>query len=158
MENTLTDSPLTAPLLLAQAAGFIAVRGGAGGLLLFNFIAQRLFFRLDLTEEKRYTMSPATKALLRGLKQPVTITVYLTGDFPPAFRRLEQGVRETMTEFQVYGGANLNYIFIDPSAAGTAAARNQFYASLFKKGLKPTNLGATENGKRVEKIIFPGRW
>ena len=125
------------------------------GLLLFNFIAQRFFFRVDLTEEKRYTMSSATKTLLQNLKQPVTITVYLTGDFPPAFRRLEQGVRETLTEFQVYGGANLNYIFIDPSAASTEAARNQFYGALVKKGLKPTNLGATENGKRVEKIIFP---
>ena len=55
----------------------------------------------------------------------------------------------------MYGGANLNYIFIDPSAASTEANRNKFYATLFKKGLKPTNLGATENGKRVEKIIFP---
>jgi gliding-associated putative ABC transporter substrate-binding component GldG len=156
MENTISDSPVAPPVPSSRKRQdllfFAAV---LGGLLLFNFIAQRVFFRLDLTEEKRYTMSPATKALLRDLKQPVTITVYLTGDFPPAFRRLEQGVRETLTEFQVYGGANLNYIFIDPSAASTEAARNQFYATLFKKGLKPTNLGATENGKRVEKIIFP---
>ena len=156
MENTLTNSPATIPALSSRKQRdllmFVAI---LGGLLLFNFIAQRFFFRLDLTEEKRYTMSPATKTLLRDLKQPVTITVYLTGDFPPAFRRLEQGVRETLTEFQVYGGANLNYIFIDPSAASTEAARNQFYQSLIKKGLKPTNLGATENGKRVEKIIFP---
>ncbi|MGI4872603.1 MAG: gliding motility-associated ABC transporter substrate-binding protein GldG [Janthinobacterium lividum] len=126
-----------------------------GGLLVLNFVAQRFFFRLDLTEEKRYTMSPATKALLTDLKQPVTVTVYLSGDFPPAFRRLEQAVRETLTEMQVYGGANLNYIFIDPSAASTEAARNQFYTTLFKKGLNPTNLGANENGKRVEKLIFP---
>jgi gliding-associated putative ABC transporter substrate-binding component GldG len=126
-----------------------------GALFLLNFVAQRFFFRLDLTEEKRYTMSPATKQLLSNLKQPVTVTVYLTGDFPPAFRRLEQAVRETLTEMQVYGGSNLNFIFIDPSAAGTEAGRNQFYQTLFKKGLKPTNLGANENGKRVEKIIFP---
>ena len=126
-----------------------------GLLLLCNGVAQRFFFRLDLTQEKRYTMAAATKNLLLGLRQPVTVTVYLTGDFPPRFRRLEQGVRETLNEFKVYGGANLNFIFIDPSAAGTEAGRNQFYATLFKKGLKPTNLGATENGKRVEKIVFP---
>ena len=134
---------------LLQFAGVIA------GLLLLNFIAQKFFFRVDLTEEKRYTMAPATKQLLSELKQAVTVTVYLTGDFPPAFRRLEQGVRETLTEMQVSGGANLNFVFIDPSAAGTEAARNQFYQALFKQGLKPTNLGANENGKRVEKIIFP---
>ena len=156
MENTLTNSPDTVPAPSSRKQrDLLTFAAILGGLLLFNFIAQRFFFRLDLTEEKRYTMSPATKTLLRDLKQPVTITVYLTGDFPPAFRRLEQGVRETLTEFQVYGGAYLNYIFIDPSAASTEAARNQFYQSLLKKGLKPTNLGATENGKRVEKIIFP---
>jgi gliding-associated putative ABC transporter substrate-binding component GldG len=126
-----------------------------GALLLLNFVAQRFFFRLDLTEEKRYTMSDATKKLLTNLKQPVTITVYLTGDFPPNFRRLEQGVRETLNEMQVYGGGNLNFVFLDPSAAGTEEGRNKFYSTLFKKGLKPTNLGANENGKRVEKIIFP---
>jgi gliding-associated putative ABC transporter substrate-binding component GldG len=123
--------------------------------LLFNFIGQRLFFRLDLTEEKRYTMSPATKQLLQNLPETVTVTVYLDGDFPPAFRRLQQAVRETLNEMQVYGGANLRYVFVDPSAAGTEKARSEYYQTLIKKGLRPTNLAATENGKRVEKIIFP---
>jgi len=126
-----------------------------GALLLLNFVAQRFFFRLDLTQEKRYTMSPATKQLLSKLPEPVSVTVYLTGDFPPAFRRLEQAVRETLTEMQVYGGANLSYVFVDPSAAGTEAGRNQFYQTLLKKGLRPTNLGSNENGKRVEKLVFP---
>ena len=155
MDNSTEKPIITSPQPKAKSRdllGFVAV---LGALLLLNFVAQRFFFRLDLTEEKRYTMAPATKTLLRELPQPVTVTVYLTGDFPPAFRRLEQAVRETLTEFQVYGGANLNFIFIDPSAAGSEAGRNQFYTSLMKKGLKPTNLGATENGKRVEKIIFP---
>lgn len=125
------------------------------GLLLLNFLGSLYFFRVDLTEEKRYTMSGATKALLEKLPQPVTVTVYLDGDFPPAFRRLQQAVRETLNEMQVYGGANLHYVFIDPAAAGTEKARNDFYQSLLKKGLRPTNLGANENGKRVEKIIFP---
>ncbi len=154
-ETSPNPAPAKASAITRKQSDLLRFAALLAGILLFNFTAQRFFFRLDLTQEKRYTMSPATKTLLRDLKQPVTITVYLTGDFPPAFRRLEQGVRETLTEFQVYGGANLNYIFIDPSAASTEAARNQFYASLVKKGLKPTNLGATENGKRVEKIIFP---
>ncbi|WP_035567177.1 gliding motility-associated ABC transporter substrate-binding protein GldG [Hymenobacter sp. IS2118] len=155
MENTPNELAANSSRPAAKKRDLLSFAAIVGLLLLFNFVGQRFFFRLDLTEEKRYTMSDATKKLLRDLKQPVTVTVYLTGDFPPAFRRLEQGVRETLTEFQVYGGANLNYIFIDPSAGSTEAARNAFYTTLFKKGLKPTNLGATENGKRVEKIIFP---
>ena len=131
---------------------FLAV---IGGLLLLNFLGQQFFFRLDLTEEKRYTMSPATKQLLEKLPEPVTVTVYLDGDFPPAFRRLQQSVRETLNEMQVYGGSKLHYVFLDPSAATSEQDRNKMYQALFKKGLRPTNLAATENGKRVEKIIFP---
>ncbi len=159
-DNTTETPPTNAPVPpvpVASARRRDGLRFAAllGLLLLFNGVAQRFFFRLDLTEEKRYSMAEPTKNLLRTLKTPVTVTVYLSGDFPPGFRRLEQGVRETLNEFKVYGGANLNYVFIDPSAAGSEAGRNLFYATLFKKGLKPTNLGATENGKRVEKIIFP---
>ncbi|WP_223284591.1 gliding motility-associated ABC transporter substrate-binding protein GldG [Hymenobacter qilianensis] len=126
-----------------------------GLILLFNFIGQRLFFRLDLTEEKRYTMSPATKQLLQNLPEPVTVTVYLDGDFPPAFRRLQQAVRETLNEMQVFGGANLRYVFVDPSAASSEKARSEYHETLIKKGLRPTNLASSENGKRVEKTIFP---
>jgi gliding-associated putative ABC transporter substrate-binding component GldG len=153
--TTPTSAALPVPTSSRKRQDLLRFAAIVGSLLVLNFVAQQFFFRLDLTEEKRYTMSPATKTLLTELKQPVTITVYLAGDFPPTFRRLEQGVRETLNEMQVYGGGNLNFIFIDPSAAGTEAARNQFYSTLFKKGLKPTNLGANENGKRVEKIIFP---
>ena len=162
METTALNTPeVPTPVPAPPAASsrkrrdLIRFAAVLGGLLLFNFIGQQFFFRLDLTQEKRYTMSAATKKLLGELKQPVTVTVYLAGDFPPAFRRLQQATRETLTEFQVYGGANMNFIFIDPGAATTEKARNEFYTGLIKRGLKPTNLGATENGKRVEKIIFP---
>ena len=155
MEATIPTTALPVPAASRKRQDLLRFAAIIGGLLLLNFVAQHFFFRLDLTEEKRYTMSPATKKLLTDLKQPITITVYLAGDFPPTFRRLEQGVRETLNEMQVYGGGNLNFIFIDPSAAGTEAGRNKFYETLLKKGLKPTNLGANENGKRVEKIIFP---
>ncbi|WP_262922883.1 DUF7088 domain-containing protein [Hymenobacter cellulosilyticus] len=151
-----SDTPETsAPATSRKRRDLLRFLAVIGGLLLLNFLAQQFFFRLDLTQEKRYTMAPATKTLLENLKQPVTVTVYLDGDFPPGFRRLQQAVRETLNEMQVYGGTNLHYVFVDPSAAGTEKARNEYYASLLKKGLRPTNLGANENGKRVEKIIFP---
>jgi hypothetical protein len=132
MEAT-TPTTAPAPATSRKRQDLLRFAAIVGGLLVLNFVAQHFFFRLDLTEEKRYTMSPATKKLLSELKQPVTVTVYLAGDFPPTFRRLEQGVRETLNEMQVYGGSNLNFIFIDPSAAGTEAGRNKFYETLFKR-------------------------
>lgn len=151
-EPTANSQQLTASNKRRDLTRFFVV---IGALLLLNFLAQQFFFRLDLTEEKRYTMSAATKQLLENLKEPVNITVYLDGDFPPAFRRLQQATRETLNEMQIYGGSNLHYVFVDPSAAGTEKARNEYYETLLKKGLRPTNLGANENGQRVEKIIFP---
>ena len=52
-----------------------------------------MFFRWDLTQEKRYTISDATKKLLQNLEHQVVIKVYLTGDFPAGFERLERAER-----------------------------------------------------------------
>ncbi len=78
---------LPAPAASRKRQDLLRFAAIIGGLLVLNFVAQQFFFRLDLTQEKRYTMSPATKQLLSSLKQPVTVTVYLAGDFPPTFRR-----------------------------------------------------------------------
>ena len=126
-----------------------------GLLLLFNFVAQRLFFRLDLTEEKRYTMSPATKQLLQNLPEPVTVTVYLDGDFPPAFRRLQQAVRETLNEMQVYGGANLRYIFVDPRR-GHRRGRKSTTLLCLKRACAPPTLPPLKTASASRKSFSPG--
>ncbi|MGV3539389.1 MAG: gliding motility-associated ABC transporter substrate-binding protein GldG [Rufibacter sp.] len=127
-----------------------------GLLLVLNFVANRYFFRIDLTEDKRYTISDQTKELLGNLKEPVQVTVYLEGEFPAGFRRLQNSVRETLEEFRLYSDGKLQYSFVDPSANTNEQARNQFYQQLVQKGLQPTNLFAQEGDKRVEKIVFPG--
>jgi ABC-2 type transport system permease protein len=120
-----------------------------------NVLLANWYFRVDLTEDKRYTIAPATRQLLARLDQDVTIDVYLEGDFPARFRRLQNAVRETLQEFQVHSG-HVRYNFIDPGAASDERKRNEYYRQLVLKGIQPTNLVAQENGNRVEKIIFPG--
>lgn len=125
-------------------------------LLLLNVLAANFFFRLDLTEDKRYTIAPVTKQMLGNLQQEVVVDVYLEGDFPAGFKRLQQAVRETLDEFRIYAGSNLRYNFIDPTEITDEKQRNDFYLSLAKKGIVPTNLRATEEGKQVERLVFPG--
>ncbi|WP_205503928.1 gliding motility-associated ABC transporter substrate-binding protein GldG [Rufibacter psychrotolerans] len=127
-----------------------------GLLLLLNFVASRYFFRIDLTEDKRYTISDQTKALLGNLREPVQVTVYLEGEFPAGFRRLQNSIRETLEEFRLYSDGRVQYQFVDPNANTNEQARNQFYTQLAQKGLQPTNLFAQEGDKKVEKIVFPG--
>ena len=125
-------------------------------VLIGNVLAQDYFFRLDLTEDKRYSIAGPTREMLRELDDVVYVDVYLEGDVPAGFRRLQRSIRETLEEFRTYAGARVQYNFIDPSTATSQAARNEFYRSLADKGIQPTNIFDTEGGKKTEKLVFPG--
>jgi len=118
-------------------------------LIGLNALASFVFFRWDLTEEKRYSISDATKRLLQNLDGQVVVKVYLTGDFPAGFERLERAVQETLESFSDYAGANIAYRFIEPNDP-------KLQEELTQKGLIPTNLFANEDGKRTERLVFPG--
>ncbi len=126
-----------------------------GVVILLNFLSGFYFFRYDLTEDKRYTMAPATRQMLQNLPRPVHVDVYLEGEFPTGFKRLQAAVRETLEEFRIYS-PNFSYSFIDPSAGTDLKKRNQLYTNLALKGIQPTNLFAMEGDKKVEKLVFPG--
>ncbi len=125
-------------------------------LLAVNILSAFVFFRLDLTQEKRYTLSPATQTLLTSLPDDIHIDVYLTGDLPPAFKRLENAVRETLDEFGARANKTITYRFIDPDLITNVEEKNKLIDKLQQKGLLPTNLFANESGKHTEKLIFPG--
>ncbi|MDH5608275.1 MAG: gliding motility-associated ABC transporter substrate-binding protein GldG [Cyclobacteriaceae bacterium] len=135
--------------VLVLIAGILAI-------LFANQLAHRYLTVIDLTEEKRFTLHPATKAILSRLESPVTIEVYLEGELPANFKRFQNEIRRTLELFSLYAGNNLHYRFSDPSVAGSSQARNQFYRSLIEKGLQPSNVAYTKNGQKSEKLIFPG--
>jgi len=123
-----------------------------------NVLANHFFFRIDLTEEKRFTINDATKNLLKNLEDEVYVKVYLTGKgIPAGFKRLENAVRETLDEFQIYGGTNIKYAFIDlNSEYKDEKTRNEKIVQLAQKGIPPTNAMATEDGKKTQSLIIPG--
>ena len=130
---------------------FVAILG-------VNLLASRLFFRLDLTQEKRYTISEASKNLLQNLDDEVYVKVYLTGKgIPAGFKRLENAVKETLDEFQIYGGTNIKYTFIDLNAEyKDEKTRNEKIAKIAQKGITPTNVYNNEDGKKTQSLILPG--
>ncbi|WP_338236268.1 gliding motility-associated ABC transporter substrate-binding protein GldG [Persicobacter diffluens] len=121
-----------------------------------NLLVSDYFFQVDLTEEKRYTLSQATKNILTDLDDVVYIDIQLEGDFPAGFKRLNRSIHETLEVFRSYAGDKIQYKFTDPSLAINSKARNQYYQYLADLGIQPTNIHATENGKKIEKMIFPG--
>jgi len=125
-------------------------------IIVTNQLSARLFYRIDLTEEKRYTISEASKNLLGNLDDVVYIEVYLEGELPAGIKRLQKSVKERLYEFKIYAGTNLQFRFIDPSTAKSQKARQEFYESLIKKGIQATNLYSNVDGNRTQTLVFPG--
>ena len=82
-------------------------------VVLVNQLGQRFFWRFDLTEEGRYTITEPTRQMLRELDDVVYVDVYLEGSMPAGFERLKRSIRETLEEFRVHGGARIQYQFIN---------------------------------------------
>lgn len=129
---------------------------GIAFVILLNSLASLYFFRVDLTEEKRYTIKSQTRELLKNLDDEVFVEVFLEGDLNPGFKRFQKSVRETLEEFRIYSGNKVQFIFTDPAQAQGKKARNEFMNELASKGITPMNVIETQNGQRVEKFVFPG--
>ncbi|MBP5455503.1 MAG: gliding motility-associated ABC transporter substrate-binding protein GldG [Paludibacteraceae bacterium] len=120
------------------------------------FISEKCFFRLDLTSEKRYSISDNTERLLEGLEKPLDIKIYLDGDLNPGFLRLKRATKEMLDEFSAYCGSEIEYEFINPSSGATNAEREKKYAELEKRGMRGTMVYDRDNeGKAIQKIIYP---
>lgn len=129
---------------------------GLVALLLINIISERYFFRLDLTEEKRFSISEPTKVMLKNLEETVYVEVYLDGDLPSGFRRLRTAIEETLEEFRIFSDNHVQYSFVNPDLAGSAKSRNEFMMEIARKGVQPTDVFLTEKGQQIQKRILPG--
>ena len=125
-------------------------------LIMLNYIGSFVFHRFDLTTEKRYTLSDATKKLLRDLDDVVFVKVYLEGEFPAGFKRLRNETKEMLDEFRAYSDNNIEYEFINPSANPDKKEQNEVHKQLYDKGLDPTNLEVKDDNGTSQQIIFPG--
>jgi len=114
-----------------------------------------LFFRLDLTDDKRHSLSDASKEILQELDDIVFVKIYLEGEFPAGFIRLQNATHQLLNEFRSYS-SNVEYEFINPSESTNEEERNNLYRQLYEQGLEPTNLQVQEKNGSSEQIIFPG--
>ncbi|MES2781016.1 MAG: gliding motility-associated ABC transporter substrate-binding protein GldG [Bacteroidota bacterium] len=125
-------------------------------LVLVNLIFSGIFFRFDLTKEKRYSLSTASKNLAGKVDDILFVKVYLEGDFPSGFKRLSKSCKEMLDEFRVYSNGNLQYEFIDPFAEADTEKTNDIVEELSSKGLQPTSVQIKKDDELSQKIIVPG--
>lgn len=127
-------------------------------ILLINYISSFFYFRIDLTSDKRYTLTNKTKEILRDLKETIIIKIFLEGDLPYNLKILQKSIKETLDEFRSIAGDKIQYEFIDITTRyKTQKEINSIYRQLYQKGIVPYTIEEkSDDGKTVQRIVFPG--
>lgn len=126
-----------------------------GILVLVNILNQYVYYRFDLTSEKKYSIMPATKKMVKGLRDVVTVKVYLEGDMPASFKRLRQAAKDLLVELRAHGGKHIEFEFIDPVAGKTEEERKALLNELLSKGLAPANVQTGSATESKLTMVFP---
>ena len=114
-------------------------------LVLVNYISSNYSERFDLTKDKRYTLSDETVSLVKSIDAPLQIKVYLQGEFPAEFKRIQIETNQFLEELNALNDL-VRFRFIDPLSNTKA---------LIEKGIQPSRLTVQEGGKVSEAVIFP---
>lgn len=127
-------------------------------LLFVNYLASIFHYRIDFTQEKRYTLSKATKNLLSNLDDYVQIDVFLKGDLKAGVKKLAQSTDELLQDFKDYSKGNLRVRFINPISESSDSAARYFLDSLSSLGLRPMTQQAqsTSGAETSQRIVVPG--
>lgn len=132
--------------------GIVKIVGVVMGLVILNYFASKIYYRFDLTSDKRYTLSETSKALINDLDAPIIIDMFLEGDFPSEFRLLKNETKQILEEFNLVSDKILvNYI--NPIEDENTRQRN--IEELTKSGLEPYINTDNSTGKVTQEIIFP---
>jgi ABC-2 type transport system permease protein len=126
-------------------------------VVLITFLSGMKFFRVDLTAEKRYTLSRSSRQLLGELDGVVFIRVYLEGEMPAGFINFRNAIEDLLDECRAYAGEHLQYEFVNLYDEPDEELRNRMIGELYDRGLRVTNIQVKErDGGTSSRVIFPG--
>lgn len=125
-------------------------------IVLVLIFTKTLFFRLDLTEEGRYSLSDATKEQVAEMIEPLTVKIYLDGELDANMLRLKRATEDIVRELNMYSAEGLTIELVNPNSATTDEERYAEYARLEERGLRGMSVTVRERGgKMMEQVIFP---
>lgn len=123
--------------------------------ILLNILSIKFFHRIDMTEDKRYSISTPTKELMRKLPEQLSVTIYLDGEMNTGFLQLKRAVAELLDELSVYASHKLQYHFCNPTTL-TGIEQERLYEEFEKLGIHPTVIHERNSeGKAVQRMLFP---
>ncbi|MES2546007.1 MAG: gliding motility-associated ABC transporter substrate-binding protein GldG [Bacteroidota bacterium] len=121
-------------------------------LLIINGIGSQFFHRFDLTKDKRYTLSPTSLTIIKEVKDPLIIDVFLKGEFPGEFKKLQTETQQLLEEFKAYN-SNIVFQFINPLE--NESQKDTLMQSFAERGLTPINVTLDDKGKQTQEVVFP---
>lgn len=121
-------------------------------LLVINGFGSLFFHRFDLTQDHRYTLSQTSLNILSDIKDPLVIDVFLKGQFPGEFKKLQTETQQILEEFKAYN-KNISFQFVNPIE--NDEERDTIVQSFIERGLTPVNVTVDDKGKQTQEVVFP---
>lgn len=124
--------------------------------LAVTMISGNMFFRIDFTSEKRYTLSAQTRELLGQVNAPIEAEILLEGDLPPGFVKLQSATIEKLRDLKIYCDQPITIRTTDPYEVGiNNSDKKKYFEELLKKGITPVNLRINTGQGVTNRTIFP---
>lgn len=117
-----------------------------------NYLSSSLYSRLDITKDKRYTLSEATKKTITTTEEPIYIDVFLTGQMPSEFKRLQTEVKVLLEEFSEIND-NLIISYVNPKEENPDT--DILIREMEKYGMRAAQVDVKDSGKISQEVIFP---
>ncbi|WP_284653454.1 gliding motility-associated ABC transporter substrate-binding protein GldG [Flavobacterium terrisoli] len=121
-------------------------------VVMLNFAGHFAFKRFDLTADKRYTLSETSSTIVSEVKEPLYIDVFLEGEFPGEFKKLQTETQQLLEEFKA---ENPNIIFQFVNPLEDEEQRDATLQSFIERGLTPVNVTVNDKGQQTQEVVFP---
>lgn len=121
-------------------------------LVVVNIIGSYFFKRFDLTQDKRYTLSETSLNIIKDVNEPLIVDVFLKGQFPGEFKKLQTETQQILEEFKAYN-KNITFQFVNPIE--NEDERDTILQSFNERGLTPLNVTVDDKGRQTQEIVFP---
>jgi ABC-2 type transport system permease protein len=125
-------------------------------VVMLYLVSESLRPRLDLTADKRYSLTDAARRTAAEIPAVVTVELFLTGELQPGFRKLSQAVAEKVRDLDRYSPKPVRLIITDPYQAVAPSARAAYFEELASKGVRPTDVRQQTEQGTITRLIFPG--
>ncbi len=114
------------------------------------WVSTLFFFRLDFTADKRYTLDPSTRDLIKNLQGNVSITAFFTNDLPPDIAKVKTDFKEMLSEYGQLSRGKINFRFTDPSLS------QEEEQSALSSGIQPMVVNVREKDQVKQQKVYLG--